>query len=137
MVAWSGAGSSWVLCLTMEAANWLMSWDSLRVRLGIPQVSAHSGRYRQACGNRKDPTTNYSESACVGAVISGTIGVLLYFAACPNAANWGEVVRGAFDLYRHDLVRQLGVEVPKAPITLSDERKLWRSIQRVTYYLED
>src|ERR1017187_8145963 len=58
MVAWSGAGSSWVLCRTMEAANWLMSWDSLRVRLGMPQASAHLGRYRQACGNRKYPTTH-------------------------------------------------------------------------------
>src|ERR1035441_3197460 len=61
MVAWSGAGSSWVLCLTMDAANWLMSWDSLRVRLGIPQVSAHSERQRQACGNRKDPTTKHCD----------------------------------------------------------------------------
>src|ERR1039458_8829878 len=46
----------------MEAANWLMSWDSLRVRLGIPQVSAYSGRYRQACGNRKDPTTELGDA---------------------------------------------------------------------------
>src|ERR1017187_3456055 len=57
MVAWSGAGSSWVLCRTMEAANWLMSWDSLRVRLGMCPVS-QVGRRRQACGNSKDPTTN-------------------------------------------------------------------------------
>src|ERR1035441_11096350 len=57
MVAWSGVGSSWVLCRTMEAANWLMSWDSLRVRLGMCPVS-QVGRRRQACGNSKDPTTN-------------------------------------------------------------------------------
>jgi len=39
-----------------EAANWLMSWNSLRVRLGMSPVS-QVGRRRQACGKRNDPTT--------------------------------------------------------------------------------
>lgn len=78
-----------------------------------------------------------SELACVGALCSALIAFFVYLGACPKAANWGEVVRGAFDLYRHDLLLQLGVVLPKTPITLVDEQKLWRLTQRVTYYLED
>ena len=57
MIAWFGtAGSPPLLRLTTSAANWLMSWDCLRARLGMSQVS-HLGARRQAFINSKDPTT--------------------------------------------------------------------------------
>jgi hypothetical protein len=44
---------------------------------------------------------------------------IVYRAACSAAIGWGEFVRSAFDLYRLDLLKQLGVHVPPAlsPLT--------------------
>ena len=53
------AGPRPVLRLTTSVANWLMSWDLWRIRLGMPQVS-HFGVLRQARRNSKDPTTQDS-----------------------------------------------------------------------------
>jgi hypothetical protein len=59
-----------------------------------------------------------------------------YRLACSAASIWGEFVRSAFDLYRLDLLKQLGVDVPPHPITLADERKLWRQVERLTFEIE-
>ncbi len=56
-------------------------------------------------------------------------GILLWYSAyrtaIPSAISWGYEVRTAFDLYRSDLLRKLGVE---RPTSLFEERSLWDKI---------
>jgi hypothetical protein len=47
------------------------------------------------------------------------------------AAQWGELVKGAFDLYRGDLCRQLGFELPRS---IERERQMWAPICRTMIY---
>ncbi len=62
---------------------------------------------------------------------------VFYHAACVSAKmDWGEHVRGAFDLYRLDLMKQFGVYLDPRPITLEEEQKIWRIIQKPIFYLE-
>jgi hypothetical protein len=49
-----------------------------------------------------------------------------YVLAVGAAASWGDMVKGAFDLYRWELLKQLGYE--QRPLTRADERKLWKQI---------
>ncbi len=50
------------------------------------------------------------------AAYRGAVSAVLVFA---------EVVRGCFDLYRHDLIKQLGYAIPAS---LEDERRLWHNL---------
>jgi len=60
--------------------------------------------------------------AVIGSVL---LGYLTYRAAIPSAIAWGYEVRTAFDLYRGDLLRKLGLE---GPASTSEERRLWGKI---------
>jgi len=62
---------------------------------------------------------------------------LAYLAACQSAAGWGEHVRAAFDLYRLDLLKQFGVYLAPAPMTLEQERKIWGQVQNPMFYVRD
>ncbi len=69
------------------------------------------------------------------ALILAATGYALYQVACNYAVGpWGESVRSAFDLYRLDLLRQLGLYSPVKVHTLKDEQDLWYSIQQLTIY---
>lgn len=46
--------------------------------------------------------------------------------AVGRAAVWGNLIRGAFDLYRGDLLKQLGYS--RTPKTPAEERELWNNI---------
>ena len=48
-----------------------------------------------------------------------------YRGAVSAALVFAEVVRGCFDLYRHDLIKQLGYTIPAS---LEDERRLWHNL---------
>jgi hypothetical protein len=62
----------------------------------------------------------------------------LYRFACAYAAQtWGEYVRSAFDLYRLDLLCQLGVEMPSAILTLAAEQKLWFALSNIMLFGEE
>jgi hypothetical protein len=50
----------------------------------------------------------------------------LYQQSIGSAYEWGNLVRGAFDLYRGDLLEKLGYE--QKPGSADEERKLWRAI---------
>lgn len=43
------------------------------------------------------------------------------------AAQWGVLVKGAFDLYRGDLCKQLGLEMPES---IDNERQMWRRVSQ-------
>lgn len=57
---------------------------------------------------------------------------LFYLAAVSRAMAWGATVRAAFDLYRRDLLKQLGFS--QVPATLEEERALWRNISLQAIY---
>lgn len=61
-------------------------------------------------------------SVFIGGVL---LGYLAYRAAIPSAVAWGYEVRTAFDLYRDDLLRKLGLQ---RPASVSKERSLWHRI---------
>ena len=66
------------------------------------------------------------------------IGLLLVLAhggyriALGHAASWGELVKGAFDLYRWDLLSQLGYQ--HRPRTGTEERAMWNDIYQPMLY---
>lgn len=56
----------------------------------------------------------------------------LYNGAIGQAKVWGELFKGAFDLYRWDLLKQLGYT--RRPPNMREERTLWENIyQRILY----
>lgn len=57
---------------------------------------------------------------------------LFYRGSIGRAAAWGDTVKGAFDLYRWDLLKQLGYG--RVPATVADERALWSTISRHLIY---
>ena len=57
---------------------------------------------------------------------------LLYRGSIGRASAWGSMVKGAFDLYRWDLLKQLGYTL--VPKTVSEERALWNTISRQMIY---
>lgn len=60
---------------------------------------------------------------------------LSYFAytlAINQSTEWGNMFRSAFDLYRWDLLRQLGYQL--TPANINEERALWGGIYRQLQY---
>lgn len=62
------------------------------------------------------------------AVVAGLValGWVCYLLALPRAAAWGDAVKGAYDLYRWQLMERLGF--PERPRTMVEEKELWRRI---------
>jgi hypothetical protein len=58
------------------------------------------------------------------------VGALAYRSAVSSATVYAELVRSAFDLYRRDLLKQMGLELPP---TLPAERALWRNLGSQLY----
>ena len=56
---------------------------------------------------------------------------LAYRLALGAASQYGGVVRSAFDLYRFDLARALGLEMP---VTAEEEREMWVTVSRMQIY---
>lgn len=61
----------------------------------------------------------------------------LYCSSCSYAQWWGEYARSAFDLYRFDLLKQIGVSVPSQGMTLREEKGIWARLQEQTFYGAD
>jgi hypothetical protein len=59
-------------------------------------------------------------------LIFTVLAFILYFQSISRAAHWGEMVKGAFDLYRGKLLEQLGYE--QKPKTKKAERTLWQKV---------
>jgi hypothetical protein len=57
---------------------------------------------------------------------------VFYRGSIAQAQAWGDMVRGAFDLYRGKLLSQLGFQ--QQPTDLLQERKLWRAISLQMIY---
>ncbi len=65
------------------------------------------------------------------------LSVVWYRIALGFAAEWGEYIRTAFDLYRYELLKTMHIALPPGPLTLKVERDIWRRVQLVTFYGED
>jgi hypothetical protein len=72
------------------------------------------------------PPAKASLLAAVAACL--VLSYLFYLMMVGRAAAWGEMVKGAFDLYRRPLLAQLAYEV--VPQTLLQERALWADISQ-------
>jgi hypothetical protein len=53
-----------------------------------------------------------------------------YVAASNQAMDYGQLVRVAFDFYRHDILKQMHIAVPD---NLVEERLLWDALNAVVY----
>ena len=47
------------------------------------------------------------------------------------AVEWGDLVKAVFDLYRFDLIKALGIELPKSR---EEERALWTKVSQAIVY---
>ncbi|HEV2885116.1 MAG TPA: hypothetical protein VGW36_09675 [Pyrinomonadaceae bacterium] len=65
-------------------------------------------------------------------IITAALAVSFYNLSIRRATEWGETVRGAFDLYRKDLLTQLGYELKVT--TRVEERILWDQISKQMIY---
>jgi hypothetical protein len=65
-------------------------------------------------------------------LVSALFSCLFYALAIGRAAAWGDTVKSAFDLYRHDLLKQLGIQ--RDPKNLSEERDLWTELSTQTVF---
>jgi hypothetical protein len=57
--------------------------------------------------------------------------ILAYRLAVSSAREWGEYVKAVFDLYRHPLLKQMGLQVP---LSWQDEYHWWQDISRAFLY---
>jgi uncharacterized repeat protein (TIGR01451 family) len=57
---------------------------------------------------------------------------LLYYGAISSAYAWGDLVRSAFDMYRRDLLKQIGYT--EMPTSIGEERFLWKKISQQMIY---
>lgn len=64
-------------------------------------------------------------------VIAVVVGYGSYWLAGSAAMNFGHYVKAAFDLYRNELAKQLGLELPRA---VDAERDMWRTVSRMMIY---
>jgi hypothetical protein len=61
-----------------------------------------------------------------------TYTIFVSYSCIVNAAeHWGEYVKSAFDLYRGELARQLGLELPRS---IQAERVMWQTLSRMMIY---
>jgi hypothetical protein len=60
---------------------------------------------------------------------------LFYRLSIAQAMAWGDMVKGAFDLYRWDLLKQMGYE--QVPRTRQEERALWAKVSRQILFGDD
>jgi uncharacterized repeat protein (TIGR01451 family) len=69
-------------------------------------------------------TTESIACIAIGLVLSA----MFYAASVGRASEWGQLVRASFDLYRWDVLRDLGFT--SRPATMLEERALWNEISR-------
>ena len=68
-------------------------------------------------------------AACLAlGLAAGALAHAAYIAAAGAAAAWGVQIKGAFDLYRGLLLKQLGYE--RTFTSREEERKVWRAVSR-------
>jgi hypothetical protein len=65
-------------------------------------------------------------------VVLCMLAALCYMGSINRARAWGNTFKSAFDLYRWDLLKQLGYA--SAPATMEEEREMWRNISRQMLY---
>lgn len=67
-----------------------------------------------------------------GIIIFAILTYLFYLASIGQASAWGDTIKAAFDLYRADLLKQLGYK--RTLVSLQDEQQLWDKISLQMIY---
>jgi hypothetical protein len=70
-------------------------------------------------------------------IFLSVVSFIVYMQACSYAIYWGEYVRSTFDIYRLDLLKQIGIFLKPETINIENEKHLWNLIQRATFYVEN
>lgn len=73
-----------------------------------------------------NPPDRFLLRVLLPAAIAGGLSYFLYLVAIPQANRWGVLFKGAFDLYRWDLLKKMGYR--QMPKERKEERRLWRAI---------
>ena len=60
------------------------------------------------------------------------LSVWFYHQSVGRAVAWGDLVKGSFDLYRNELLKQLGYS--QQPKTIEEERQIWQNISKRLIY---
>jgi hypothetical protein len=66
-------------------------------------------------------------------IIAFFLAYLLYLSAISAAYSLGEVIKSCFDLYRRDLLVQMGITLPES---LDEEKRLWDDLAKFIIYNE-
>ena len=64
-------------------------------------------------------------------VVAAVLSIGAYRAAVVRARQYGTHVKSAFDLYRGELAKQLGLELPRSAC---QERKMWQAVNRMMIF---
>lgn len=70
----------------------------------------------------------------VPALVFAVLACCFYLLSIGRAKMWGDLVKGAFDLYRWNLLKKLGYQ--QEPKSRKEERALWKAITLQTIYAD-
>jgi hypothetical protein len=65
-------------------------------------------------------------------IVFSAVSYWFYVMSIGRAAGWGDLVKSAFDLFRWDLLKQLGFK--RVPLTMAEERAVWNDIYQQLLY---
>jgi hypothetical protein len=65
-------------------------------------------------------------------LLFSVLSVWFYHQSIGRAGAWGDLVKGSFDLYRNELLKQLGYS--QEPKTTEEERRIWQNISKRLIY---
>jgi hypothetical protein len=74
--------------------------------------------------------TGYGWVGVLTFIGGGVLARACYIAACNQALDYGQLVRVAFDFYRHDILKQMHIPIPD---NLVEERLLWDALNAMAY----
>ena len=77
------------------------------------------------------PFLNCCTASMVVVIIAFFLAYLLYLSAISAAYSLGEVIKSCFDLYRRDLLVQMGITLPES---LDEEKRLWDDLAKFIIY---
>jgi uncharacterized repeat protein (TIGR01451 family) len=108
--------------------DFALNCSALSCGLGVVLVGV--GALHPAAGG-----TVEKKLAIIALVLASVaLSYFFYVMAIGRAAAWGELVKGAFDLYRRSLLTQLAFDA--APRTVAQERSVWRAISQTIIFGE-
>jgi hypothetical protein len=105
---------------------------SLRFLLNLSFLSGILAILILVIGAWSPPQNDFLGKVILPSSILAVLSYFFYYVSIPQAKRWGALFRGAFDLYRWDLLEKLGyTNKPKDRV---EERELWSAISLQNIY---